>query len=53
MSFLNSHGHFTEQCKCGIIIGQCRCPAPNKSIHISKKECTHTQEQIDEANKNK
>jgi hypothetical protein len=34
-------GHFIEKCKwCGVVISQCRCADPNKSVILSVcKEC--------------
>lgn len=31
--------HFIEQCSCGAIIAQCRCPAPDKSITYVERGC--------------
>jgi hypothetical protein len=32
-------GHFITQCSCGKVLGQCRCPGPNKDIKIIDRGC--------------
>lgn len=33
-------GHFKEVCVCGVVMTQCRCPSPNKTIRVVKP-CEH------------
>ncbi len=32
-------GHYIAKCKHGVVMGQCRCASPNKSVRIV--ECKH------------
>lgn len=33
-------GHHINKCKHGVVMGQCRCPSPNKTVNIV--HCVHT-----------
>ena len=39
-----SSKHFIEECVCGVIIAQCRCPSPDKKV-TTVMVCTHTKKQ--------
>lgn len=30
--------HFIEECICGNVLAQCRCPSPNKTVHL-RNQC--------------
>lgn len=37
---VTTHGHYIRRCVCGVLLGQCRCPASNKSTQ-TVRPCTH------------
>lgn len=35
-----SHSHFVHKCRCGNIVAQCRCAAPDKTVQVTCDECS-------------
>jgi hypothetical protein len=31
--------HFIEKCSCGVVLNQCRCFSPNKTVVIKPNAC--------------
>jgi cytochrome c551/c552 len=35
--------HFIEKCSCGVVLNQCRCMAPDKTVIIKQNACGNCQ----------